>query len=216
MKYRDLNKRAQQKIMRTYKEHIFPDGWDKYTSDRWKSYLGHKGFMVTIFHYQGFHKKGNGASFEAEINLARFMAKENMKKMILAGIDIMLIRRLRQNFASHLIEETSPNPGFSTWRYRARALNLPQFKVYRKQNAKTFNPQCMAVQWDGVDVSSSGLDAYTANNLGAYILKRAKSYAVLYYKNLKKEYDKRISLPAMEQMLSGLGMDFDKHGDSNT
>lgn len=211
--YKELSRPTQRRVLKRYRKVHLVEGWDKPCSDKWAKHLQTKGFIVTMFHYRGFYKKGNGASFEAELNLGKFMAKENMRRMIRAGIDVMFIRKMRMIFKD--IEKFG-GPG--AYRMSEAVNEIPQFRVFRSRNATTYNPLCMDVTWNSTQYDSyrmqkANLDKFTVDTIADYIRKRARYYATRYYCDLKRVYDAKIKEAVIVAYLDEHHYTFNERGD---
>ncbi len=104
-KFDELSKEAQAKVLDKNRDwNVNRDSWAFYLLEEKKEYLKSIGFDNAEIHYSGFWSQGDGASFTATVDIAKWLAVNKKKaqfKFILKDIDNVNIVIAQSGFYSH-------------------------------------------------------------------------------------------------------------------
>lgn len=95
-KYKELSKKAKEKVLEKYRDINTGDTeWHEFTLDEWKTKLAEKGFDEAVIAFSGFSSQGDGACFDARIDVAR------LAEAVYSGKDEGFFREVLKLFADN-------------------------------------------------------------------------------------------------------------------
>jgi hypothetical protein len=232
-KYKELSKKAQEKVLEKYRDINTEDQeWYEFTLDEWKTKLAEKGFTEADIHFSGFWSQGDGACFDARIDVSR------LAEAVYSGKDEGFFREVLQLFADNgpmvlaRIEKNSYGYHYShaNTRYVTvdNEMGDAEEEVERILEASLTDVPPMLSKWeDGGDNDvCKGLVAlrlkYQAQAYGlGTLLKKfevdanelRKNLSNEIYRELEEEYDGLTSDESVIEALEANYYEFDEDGD---
>lgn len=86
--FNELSPETQKKVIEDNRNINLDHHWHDFIYDNWKKKLSSYGFIAPIIHFSGFYSQGDGACFDAAIDLETVLKQEDIpaeyKKLILA------------------------------------------------------------------------------------------------------------------------------------
>jgi hypothetical protein len=98
----ELEPKVQEKVLDKNRHNNTEDGfWSKWLLEDWKQKLANEGFIEPEIHFSGFNSQGDGASFDAKINISFFTTQTEGEVLEASNVRYTIEKNSFANHYSH-------------------------------------------------------------------------------------------------------------------